>query len=101
MVTTFLTRVTTCQTSPDRGLRIENRDRFDGRHTVPREHRTFLCMKPSGGLDEISRMVTTMLSRVATWISLDLDRFEAVVAHTLRGDHTLARVISQKVSGSH
>jgi hypothetical protein len=101
MVTTFLTRVTICQTSPDRGLRIENRDRFDGLHMVLLEHRIFLCMKPSGGLDEILRMVMTMLLRVATWISLDLDRFEAVVAYTLRGDHTLARVISQKVSGSY
>jgi hypothetical protein len=78
-----------------------NQDRFDGSHTVPREHRTISCMKPSGGLDETSRMVTTILSRVATWISLDLDRLEVVESHTLRGNHTLARVNRWKVSGSH
>jgi hypothetical protein len=65
MVTAFFTRVAACQISPDRGLRTEDRDRDDGSHTVPREHRTILCMKPSGGLDEISRMVTAFLTRVA------------------------------------
>ena len=101
IVTTFLTRVTTCQISPDRDLRIEDRDRYDGSHMVPREHRTISCMKPSGGLDEKSRMVTTVLSRVATWISLDLDRLETVATHTPRGNRTLARVDRQKVSGSY
>ena len=101
IVTTFLTRVTTCQISPDRDLRIEDRDRYDGSHMVPREHRTISYMKPSGGLDEKSRMVTTVLSRVATWISLDLDRLETVATHTPRGNRTLARVDRQKVSGSY
>jgi hypothetical protein len=101
MVTTFLTRVTTCQISPDRDLRIENRDRYDRSHMVPREHRNLSCMKPSGGLHGKSRMVTTVLSRVATWISLDLDRLETVATHTPRGNHALARIDRQKVFGSH
>lgn len=100
MVTTVLTRVTTCQTNLDRGLRIEDQERFDGRHTVPREHRTILCMKPSGGLDRKTRMVTTVLSRVTTWISLDLDRLETVISQTPRGNRALARVIGEKVCGS-
>jgi len=33
-----------------------------------------------------------VLSRVATWIRLDLDRLGTVVTRTLWGNHTLARV---------
>jgi hypothetical protein len=68
---------------------------------VPREHRNFSCMKPSGGLHGKSRMVMTVLSRVATWISLDLDRLETMVIYTLRGNHVLARIDWQKVFGSY
>jgi len=45
-------------------------------------------------------MVTTVLSRVTTWLRLDLDRLETVATQTPRGNRTLARVIGETVSGS-
>jgi hypothetical protein len=45
----------------------QNQDRFDRGHMVPREHRAILFMKPSGGLGEISRMVTAFLKGVTSF----------------------------------
>ena len=64
MVTTVLTRVVAL--SDQSGLRSSDRnpDRYDCNRTILRDHRTVLLMKPSGGLDKTSGMVTTILTRV-------------------------------------
>jgi len=74
-----------------------------GYHMVPREHRTFVSVKPSGGMDRMVRMVSTILSRAIALhgIRLDLDRLEIVAARTLRGNHPFTRVNKRKVSGNY
>jgi hypothetical protein len=66
MVTTILTRVVALSDQSGSRSSDRNPDRYDCNRAILRDHRTVLLMKPSGGLDETLKMVTTVLTRVVT-----------------------------------